>query len=141
MTAQLNTLLRLRQYEVDRCQSQLAIAMLHEQSLADRLTELDRQLEQQRADLSLLTRLGQLNIDALRLRQRHVQHLAAQRLQAQTEFEAAAQSTQQHRAALIAADQRRQIIEKLRERLLREAQGQQRRGAAAELEQAWLSGQ
>ncbi len=137
MTAQLNTLLRLRQYEVDRCQSQLAVALLHEQTLADRLQDLDRQREQQRVELSQLTRQGQLNIDALRLRQRHLQSLTEQRLVLQADFDAAALVTQQQRAALVAADQRRQVVEKLRERLVQEAQIQQQRAEARELEEAW----
>ena len=137
MTAQLNTLLRLRQYEVDRCQSQLAVALLHEQTLADRLQDLDRQREQQRAELSVLTRQGQLNIDALRLRQRHLQSLTEQRSALQADFDAAALVTQQQRAALVAADQRRQVVEKLRERLVNEAQTQQQGAEARELEEAW----
>ena len=137
MTAQLHTLLRLRQYEVDRCQSRLAAAILHEQSLADRLPDFDRQLAQQRAELSTLTRQGQLNINALRLRHRQVQLLTAQRSLAQAEFQAASLVTQQQRAVLIAADQRRQVVEKLRARLLDELQTHRQRTAARELEEAW----
>ena len=137
MTAQLNALLRLRQYEVDRFQSQLAVAILHEQSLAERLQDLDRQREQQRVELSTLTRQGQLNIDALRLRQRHLQFLTDQRLTCQAELEAAALVTQQQRAVLVAADQRRQVVEKLRERLVQEVQTQQQRIETRELEEAW----
>lgn len=137
MTAQLNALLRLRQYEVDRFQSQLAVAILQEQSLAERLQDLDRQREQQRVELSKLTRQGQLNIDALRLRQRHLQFLTDQRLTCHAEFEAAALVTQQQRAVLVAADQRRQVVEKLRERLVQEVQTQQQRIETRELEEAW----
>lgn len=137
MTAQLNTLLRLRQHDVDRCQSQLAVARLHEQTLADRLQDLDRQRDQQRSELSLLTRQGQLNINALRLRQRHLQLLTDQLSTCQAESAAAAVATQEHRAALVAADQKRQVVEKLRERLVQATQTQQQRSETRELEEAW----
>jgi len=135
MTAQLNTLLRLRQYEVDRCQSQLAAAILLEQSLQDRLHELDRQRDQQRAELSALTREGQLNIDALQRRQQHLQHLNDQQSAVQSEFDTAAEVTQLQRTALVGADQRRQVIEKLLERQMQEAQQQSRRADARELDE------
>ncbi|MES2788192.1 MAG: hypothetical protein V4719_01130 [Planctomycetota bacterium] len=137
MTAQLQTLLRLRQYEVDRCQSRLAAAVLHERTLAHQLQDLSRQQEQQQAELSALTQHGHLNIEALQLRQRHRQFLAEQRISLQAEFEAAATATQENRASLVAADQQRQVVEKLRERVAQAAQTQLRRTEARELEEAW----
>lgn len=136
MSTQLNTLLRLRQYEVDRCQSQLAAAILVEQALKDRLYDIDRQREQQRAELSTFTCEGQLNIDALRRRQQHLQHLNEQQSAVRAEFESAAEVTLLQRATLVAADQRRQVIEKLRARQLQEVQQQVRRADARELDEA-----
>lgn len=137
MTAQLNTLLRLRQYAVDHCQSQLAAASLQERTMSDRLQDLGRQCEQQRAELAALTRQGQLNIDALRLRQRHMQFLIEQQSRAAAEVAAATNSKEQCRTALVAADQRRQVVEKLGERLVQETHIQLQRTEARELEEAW----
>ena len=121
MTAQLNTLLRLRQYEVDRCQSQLASALRLERTLQDRVLDLDRQRDQQREEITELTRQSQLNIEAFRLRQRHFQTLTEQRVEAQLELETATQIAQQQRAALVTADQQRQVIEKLQARRVHES--------------------
>lgn len=122
MTAQLNTLLRLRQYEVDRCQSQLAEAILCERDVVERMAGIDRQREIQRQELAALTRQGQLNIYAVRIRQRHLQYLTDQQGGLRAELIAAEQATRQRRDLLLAADQRRQVVEKLRERLLQESQ-------------------
>jgi len=137
MTAQLNTLLRLRQFDVDRCQSQLAAAIVQERTLLDCWQVLGKQCEQQRADLETLTRNGPLNVDALRLRQRHLQLLKEQQSRAAAEVAAATKSTEQCRIALVAADQRRQVVEKLRERLLHETRFQLHRTESRELEEAW----
>jgi flagellar export protein FliJ len=135
MTAQLNTLLRLRQYDVDRSQSQLAAAILLEQALKERLLDLNRQCEQQRAELSTLTREGQLNIDALRLRQEHLKRLNDQQSAVRAELATAGEAIQLQQTSLVAADQRRQVVEKLRERQLQEAQQQSRRADARELDE------
>lgn len=105
--------------------------------MSDRLQDLGRQCEQQRAELAALTRQGQLNIDALRLRQRHMQFLIEQQSRAAAEVAAATNSTEQCRTALVAADQRRQVVEKLGERLVQETHIQLQRAKARELEEAW----
>ena len=137
MTAQLNTLLRLRQYEVDRCRSQLAARLMAERTAMERLAELEQQRTQERRDLSMLTRQGQLNIEALRLRQRHLELLAADTAALQVEFTALHQATEQQRELLVQADQRKQVVEKLRERLLQESQQHAERQANRELEDGW----
>lgn len=130
MTAQLNTLLRLRQYEVDRCQSQLAAAILCEQDVAERMTAVNRQRERQQQELAALTSRGQLNIDAVRIRQRHLHYLTDQHDKLRSGYEVAEQATRQRRELLLAADQRRQVVEKLRERLRLESQARQSRTQA-----------
>lgn len=137
MTAQLNTLLRLRQYEVDRCRSQLAARQNAERVLNERLAGLEQQREHARRDLALLTRQGQLNIEALRLRQRHLDVLAADAAALQTELSALQEATARQRDLLVQADQRQQVVEKLRERVLREAQQLSDRQSDLDLESAW----
>lgn len=137
MTAQLNTLLRLRQYEVDRCRSQLAAQQNAERVLSERLAVLEQQREHARRDLALLTRQGQLNIEALRLRQRHLDLLAADAAALQTELSALQEATARQRDLLVQADQRQQVVERLRERLLREAQQLVDRQSDLDLESAW----
>jgi flagellar export protein FliJ len=122
MTTQLTTLIRLRQYEVDRGRTQLAIFTQQESLLAERLVGLDQQAELHRSQLSVLSRCGQLNIDAIRLRQQYLQLLSSQRDQLLADVQAARLATAQCRERLIAADQRLQVAEKLRERALREGQ-------------------
>ena len=137
MTAQLNTLLRLRQYEVDRCRSHLAARLMAERTALERLAELEQQRAQERRDLSMLTRQGQLNIDALRLRQRHLELLVADAAALQVELTAMQRATEQQRELLVQADQRKQVVEKLRERLLQESQQHAERQANRDLEDAW----
>lgn len=137
MTAQLNTLVRLRQYEVDRGQIQLAMVLQQERALAERVAALDRQVELHRTQLSTLSRCGQLNIDAIRLRQQYLRLLATQRLELQVQLEAAQELTQEHRGRLVAADQRLKTAEQLRERVLQDAVAQRVRQETIDCEEAW----
>ena len=122
MTTQLNTLVRLRQYELDRSQLQLANLIRSECGVAERLEELDDQAARHRSQLSELSRHGQINIDAIRLRHGYLQLLAARRVELIAEYGAAQSATRQQRERLLAADQRLQVAEKLRDRALGESQ-------------------
>lgn len=137
MTAQLTTLIRLRQYEVDRGQVQLATVLQQERALAERMAAVDQQTEVHRAQLSALSRCGQLNINAIRLRQQYLQLLAAQRGELLAQLETAQRATQEHRGRLVAADQRLKIAEQLRERVLRDAAAQRVRQESLDCEEAW----
>lgn len=137
MTTQLNTLIRLRQYEVDRSRSQLAVISQQEQAWGCRLAELDGQIELHRSQLADLSHSGRLNIDAIRLRQQYLQQLATQRVELLARQATAQRETQEYRDRLIAADQRLQVAEKLRDRALRESQSQLERQETAESEEAW----
>lgn len=137
MTTQLNTLIRLRKYEVDRSRSQLAVISQQEQAWDRRLAELDGQIELHRGQLADLSHTGRLNIDAIRLRQQHLRQLAAQRVELLARQATARGETQEYRNRLIAADQRLQVAETLRDRALRESQSQIERQETRESEEAW----
>lgn len=137
MTAQLNMLIRLRQYEVDRGQIQLAMVLQQERALAEQVAALDQQAEIHRTQLSGLCRCGQLDIAAMRLRQQYLQLLAAQRSELQTQFDVAQRVTQEHRGRLLAADQRLKIAEQLREAALHDASTQRVRRETLDCEDSW----
>lgn len=138
MTSQLNSLVRLRQYELERERAQLARFMEQGRLLTQKTQELERQIELQRAELSRLSHTGQINIDGIRLRQQYLQMLAAQRVKLQGELAAAEQTTAQHRERLIAADQRLHVAEKLRERALHDMEIIQQKQTLLEHNEAWL---
>lgn len=140
MTAQLNTLIRLRQYDVDRGQIQLASLQQQERELLGALEEMDRHIEHQRSDMDTLSSAGQLNIDALRLRWQYVQQLITRRTELQTRVSAAQANTRECRARLVAADQRLQVVKKLRERALAAERVQDVKQDAIETEEAWQAG-
>lgn len=137
MTAQLKTLIRLRQYEVDRGQIQLTTVLQQERVLAERVAAVDQQVGIHRTQLSVLSRAGQLNIDAIRLRQQYLHLLAAQRHELVVQLEDAKRVTQEHRRSLLAADQRLKIAEQLRERVIQDAVAQRLRQDAVDCEEAW----
>jgi flagellar protein FliJ len=137
MTAQLTTLIRLRQYEVDHGQLQLAGLLQQEQALLQRLAETDGQSDRHRSQLAELTRAGLLNINAIRLRRQYLQQLTEQREMLRSEVAIAQAATDECRKRLIAADQRLQVAEKLRERALAAAQLQSEQQAARDCEDAW----
>ena len=127
MTSQLNTLVRLRQYEVDRGRAQLAALAATEHEFSDRLATLTYQIELHRHQLASLSQHGRLNIDAIRLRQQYLQLLGRQQQDLSAELAAAREAVEQHRERLIAADQRLRVAEKLRERALDKAAATQLR--------------
>ncbi len=119
-TFRLQPLMNLRETERDRRREELADAYRADQILADRHDATLRELEQTKQSSRKKAEPGLIEVDALLHTHRYELILTAQLQQIADQREKIGAEMERRRQALIQADQELRILEKLRDRYLRE---------------------
>jgi flagellar FliJ protein len=134
----LQSLLRLREADRDRCREQLAAAYRADQLLVQRQESVRQEIDQNTELVRSRSQPGLVPIDGLLLSHRYELLLQAQWRQLATQRQQVGIEIERRRQALVEADRELRVLEKLRERHAAQYQATQERHAVRELDEMAL---
>ncbi len=133
----LDSLLRLRQYQRDLCQQELARKLAESEQLLNQRQRLERQREQVLRELRQLQQARVVKVERAAARRYYAGQVLAAILNVEQQRQRVLREVEQKRRELAEAEKRVQVLEKLKEKKLAEHVYETNRREGLQLEDAW----